>query len=241
MSEAWSPVFSRHDLVWIDREAVATVPAGARDAQLYPVVNEWIILDRPLVVRCQPPRAETAGCLAVGLPLPPSLGKRRIPFEVDPRAIVRGASPPLLAEITNEFASDRRASLLQLCAAAREIDIEFRVFGSAAWQLLTGLSYLTSESDIDLLWRPSTDSQLAQGIALLQAWERAGRIRADGEILLGDDAVSWREWAHDPGRGRLMAKHRRGAALRTRTELLEQLASWPTAVETAAAGSFACA
>jgi phosphoribosyl-dephospho-CoA transferase len=228
-------------LVWIDRKGAATVAACARDAQLYPVVNEWIVSGRPLVVRCQPPHVEAAGRLAVGLPLPPFLGKRRIALEVDLRAIMRVASPPSLAEIIDELASGWRDPLLQLSAGAAEIDIEFRVFGSAAWQLLTGLPYLTSESDIDLLWRPATNSQLAQGVALLEAWERAAGICADGEILLGDDAVSWREWARDAGPGRLMAKHWRGAALRTRAELLEQLASWRTAVGMAVAGTLACA
>ena len=69
----------------------------------------------------------------------------------------------------------------------RNIDLELRVFGSLAWQALSGLQYLTPQSDIDLLWHPLSNAQLQQGIALLARWEQDHGLRADGEVLFGGE------------------------------------------------------
>ena len=79
-------------------------------------------------------------------------------------------------------------ALAELDAAATDIGIELRVFGSLAWQALSGIRYLTPQSDIDLLWHPHTHAQLRQGIALLARWEQDHGLRADGEVLFGGEA-----------------------------------------------------
>ena len=38
------------------------------------------------------------------------------------------------------------------------------------WQALSGLPYLTPQSNIDLLWHSRSHMQLQQGIALLMRW-----------------------------------------------------------------------
>ena len=106
-------------------------------------------------------------------------------------------------------------------------ELELRVFGSLAWQALSGHNYMTEKSDIDLLWHPLSHMQLQQGIALLTRWELATGLRADGEVLFGgSSAVSWREWAtlKSGDDRRVLVKRISSAELVDARELLEMLA-----------------
>lgn len=192
----------------------------------------WLAADRPLVVARQPCREVTsgkvaAGPVATGLALPPALGKRRIAFSVDTGHIARDTQPLLLADAVAHAPAGWQPALAGLHDAAINIGIELRVFGSLAWQALSGIRYLTPHSDIDLLWQPQSHAQLRQGIALLARWERDHGLRADGEVLFGGrSAVSWREWAalNPGGDGRVLVKRSSGAELVEAGELLELLA-----------------
>jgi len=164
-------------------------------------VAAWLAADRPLVVARQP-CIETSsdniavGTIATGLALPPAQGKRRIALVVAMNDIARYTQPLLLSDAIAHAPAGWRPALAELDAAAMDISIELRVFGSLAWQALSGLQYVTSQSDIDLLWRPVSNAQLQHGIALLARWEQDHGLRADGEVLFGaSSAVSWREWS----------------------------------------------
>jgi len=68
-----------------------------------------------------------------------------------------------------------------------------RMFGSYAWQHLTGLSYVTEKSDVDLLLDIATSAEwrdfLSQNIAL------PASPHIDLEIAFGGDAsINWREY-----------------------------------------------
>ncbi len=172
-------------------------------------------------------RNEISDTIAVGLALPPAHGKRRIALCVAAHDIVRRTSPLLLADALAHAPAQWRPALAQLDAAAKDIDIELRVFGSLAWQALSGLTYLTPQSDIDLLWHPQSHMQLQQGIALLESWERDHGLRADGEVLFGaGSAVSWREWAtlKSGDDKRVLVKRISSAELVDARKLLEMLA-----------------
>lgn len=223
MTESSLPSFSRHDLVWVDGQAAAAVLAAPVEDG-YRIARQWIRSGRPMVVSRQPPHCDEVHRLAVGFTLPLALGRQRFALEIDPSAISLCRPPALLTSITAGLASPWHVALRSLGMAARRIGIEYRVFGSSAWQFWTGLEYLTRHSDIDLLWRPSGEEQLAQGVALLDAWEREHGIRADGEILFGEEAVCWREWMHSARARSVLAKTRRGASLRLRRDLVGYLA-----------------
>ena len=95
----------------------------------------------------------------------------------------------------------------------------FRVFGSLAWQYLTGEPYVSDRSDVDLLWRPSDIGELRQGMEMLLDWEGRFGLRVDGEIELPDGtAVAWRELAMGPRT--VLVKATAGVALRPLAELL---------------------
>ena len=70
------------------------------------------------------------------------------------------------------------------------------IFGSLAWEVLTGEAYRNAESDIDVICDVSTVAQLKAIMAALN--ETAGRLhcRLDGEVRMPDGlAASWRELA----------------------------------------------
>ena len=121
--------------------------------------------------------------------------KRRVALSIAPEWIADTAPPLLLADAIPRLPEPRRAAFMRLDQRADALGLALRVYGSVAWEALTGRSYLTRESDVDLLWQATTAKQLAAAIAMFAAWEVESGIRADGEILFGDDdAVAWREW-----------------------------------------------
>ncbi len=189
----------RHALVWVARDHHHALIEAVSDPVPREIVAQFLAAGSPLVVRCQPvpdgsspPKLAT---LAMGLPLPPAQGKQRLAFSVPAQAIVHSSQPLRLAEVIPQVRTTWRSPLTSLLRQACASGIEFRVFGSASWEALTGHPYLTSNSDIDLLWRPADTAQIAEGIALLHAWENDCGLKADGEIVFGDDAaVAWREW-----------------------------------------------
>jgi phosphoribosyl-dephospho-CoA transferase len=203
------------------------VAAQITDDALHSHVVAWLTADRPLVVARQTCDGMSSDTIAVGLALPPAQGKRRIALSVEVNDIDRYTPPFLFADALTHAPAEWQHALAALDAEASDIDIELRVFGSLAWQALSGLPYLTPQSDIDLLWHARSYAQLRQGIALLARWEQSSGLRADGEVLFGgSSAVSWREWATlKPGDDqRVLVKRESGAELVDSRELLEMLA-----------------
>jgi phosphoribosyl-dephospho-CoA transferase len=215
----------RHALVQVAPDARRSVVANVPDAASRAIVAAWLEASRPLIVRRQAP-SFVAGrsALAVGLPLPPDKGKLRIALELAPSTVARVAPPLNLIDVIACVPPYWQRALARLHAAAVEKGVAFRVFGSAVWQVLTGLPYLTERSDLDLLWHPAQREELDVGVALLAAWQRATGVRADGEIVFGDDAaVSWREWRLCAGCQCVLVKDLTSVTLRTRDALLALL------------------
>jgi phosphoribosyl-dephospho-CoA transferase len=129
--------------------------------------------------------------------------------------------PPRLSQIVAHMPSAWHAALAQLERRGHALGIVFRVYGSAAWQMLTGLEYVHPASDLDLLWRPRDRTQLDAGVALLEQWQEDTGIAVDGEIVFGDDeAVAWREWRRCGIGEHVLVKRLDGPLLRERKALL---------------------
>lgn len=190
------PGLPRHQLVRVAPHAWAALMASREDLAGEPLLDGWAQRGWPLVVRRRMP-GETGwppSCLAVGLPLPPSAGKRRIALRVQ-REDVASASPlPDLHELIDSAPAHWRASLHALLAAGERHGVHTRVFGSLAWQWLTGLHYLGPNSDIDLAWTLPRRDRLDSFLAEVAAIESEAPMRLDGELLRADGAgVNWRE------------------------------------------------
>jgi hypothetical protein len=147
---------------------------------------------------------------------------------VAPQSIAGSAPPPLLRDVIPRLPQSRRAALL---ATGRTHRLN-RAYGARVWFHGMGSIDRMHVSHAAFghrsLWRPSTPKQLATAIACLDG--RRSGIRADGEILFGDDdAVPWREWMREERRSdedhsvRVLVKAVSGPRLESPRSLLARL------------------
>ncbi|HEY3180986.1 MAG TPA: malonate decarboxylase holo-[acyl-carrier-protein] synthase [Casimicrobiaceae bacterium] len=219
-------VLARHVRVWPTALAYASMADSARDATARAAIELWFSRRWPLVVR-RPDDDEiffADDCIAVGLPLPPALGKGRLKFRVASAGIAAHAPPLALDDVVAAMDPAWQRALAPLARDAARARSVLRVFGSAAWQAQTGLAYLHEWSDIDLLIEPADTSELDTAIALFERFARQTAIRLDAEIVFpGGDAVAWREWHRAKGDGRVLAKSLARVALVRKITLAERL------------------
>ena len=213
-----SPELPRHSLVWIDAAAHWIALCKTPVARL----RAWLEADRPAVAaRLQ--GDEPASFVRLGIALPPSMGKQRLSFAAPRSAIKHVRGTLLLREIVDAFPASWLDDVRSLLAIASAIALEPRVYGSFAWQALTGDRYVGPTSDIDLVWRPCSTGQLDALTAALLRWERSTGRRADGEVVLpSGDAVCWRELSSESSR--VLVKSASSVALRARSDCLATLA-----------------
>ena len=148
----------------------------------------------------------------VGLPLPPGDGKRRIGLMLPPGS-VRPRSPVTLLQALDAAPPAWCPTLQALDGIGRCHGLVVRVFGSLLWQHLTGLSYLSDTSDLDLLW-PTTSPIHRSLLNTIAALDADAPMRIDGEILLPDGrGVNWRELHQATPDDTVLAKHRDGLSL----------------------------
>ncbi|KTF38128.1 malonate decarboxylase holo-[acyl-carrier-protein] synthase [Xanthomonas vesicatoria] len=206
---------ARHALVWLRDEAQwqAHTP-GTR-----PRLQQWFAAGLPAVV-ARGDGSQAPGSVRLGVPLPPAEGKQRLALQASMVEIVRCSAPLSLEAVIAHAPGARQPALQALHAHARAEALDPRVFGSFAWQALTGLTYVHAQSDLDLLWSIATPEQGQTVVALLQRWEQRHGLRADGELLLaGDIAVNWREYAGNAQQ--VLVKSGNGCGLLSRAALFQ--------------------
>lgn len=211
---------ARHALVWLRGDArwQALTP-GAQ-----PRLQAWFAAGHPAVV-ARRDGSEPEGMLRLGVPLPPAEHKQRLSLLAPVTHVCREAEPLPLGEVIDNAPEAARPALHELVRATQAAALAPRVFGSFAWQAITGLAYVRDGSDLDLLWQVEGPAQADAIAALLRDWERRHGLRADGELLLpGDLAVSWREYAGDARQ--VLAKSQGGCRLLPRAALFPL---WSTA------------
>jgi phosphoribosyl-dephospho-CoA transferase len=211
--------YRRHDLAWLRRDWAGSLVTPLEPGEL-DAVDAWCRRSLPLVVARRQP-GDAADTLRLGLALPGIVDKRRIGVHVAVAAIALRAPPPTLEEVlvsAPEAWQPRLGALAGVCAAQ---DMPARVFGSFAWQTLSGDRYLRPESDIDLLFQPRNCREVERLIALLAEFDtRADPPRLDGEIVLPDNAaVAWRELSARPSR--VLVKGPAGVELRPFTAVID--------------------
>lgn len=206
-------MFSRHDLVWLSASgwdgALVRAKPGQQDA-----IAQWKRNDWPLIVR-RDEAGTPPGTVSLGLAMPPDAAgiKRRIALQVHESDIARTAPALALEEAARAAPGHWRTALEQLAG------IPLQTYGSLALQALTGQSYLTAKSDIDLLFHPRTRSMLDTGLARIA--QSAALLPLDGEIVFpSGEAVAWKEWA---GAERVLVKEASGVRLAPVAQLLATL------------------
>ncbi|MEA4863552.1 MAG: malonate decarboxylase holo-[acyl-carrier-protein] synthase [Victivallaceae bacterium] len=170
--------FSRHDLLRLRPGCDFTSATADRDE-----IADWLNSGYPVIVRRPTFNADGVHC---GIPLPPARGKRRLPFTVGTAAVEEKMELPRLRACIGPVAGLERRKLEAIAL------LEPYVFGSLAWQQLTGLEYFGAGSDVDLLFRVSGRREFHRLIEKLKSLDTEG---CDIEIMLWNgDALSWGEW-----------------------------------------------
>ena len=211
---------ARHQLVYLQPAAWQRV-LNEIDAPLamQAELNAWAEYDWPLVLARQTVLQQ--GQLSLGWPLPPRANgdKPRLALQLSMQEIARRVPPLSLHEVIALFQPQSVPErLVEL--AAQMADTQIAVYGSWSWQALTGLAYLRSSSDIDLVLQPQTQAQLQAGLQHLQAAREV--LPLDGEIVfLEGSAVAWREWLQNSEQ--VLVKNFSAVSLARRENLLALL------------------
>ncbi|HEY9212541.1 MAG TPA: malonate decarboxylase holo-[acyl-carrier-protein] synthase [Ancylobacter sp.] len=192
LSRSGDRPMKRHDLVFVSPAGWRSRLAAHGDLAADPLVSSWVDRGWPLIGRRAVP--DEAHGVALGLPLPPFAGKRRLSFVMPPEHIVSTAPPPALSAAIPVAPRVWWPTLEALDELASRHGVEARVFGSLAWRALTGLDYLTASSDLDLLLHVHRDTDIARLATELAGIEALAPMRLDGELIRDDGAaVNWRE------------------------------------------------
>jgi phosphoribosyl-dephospho-CoA transferase len=212
-------MFSRHELVWLTAQGWDAALERALPAQ-HAAIEQWRREDWPTVVR----RADiglAAGQVSLGIPLPPTPDgvKGRIALNASVIDIAR-RSPALALADAARVAPEHWWPALDVLAAS----LPLRAYGSLAMQAVTGQTYLTPSSDIDLLFFPAGADALHAGLALLE--HHAATLPLDGEIVFPSGAaVAWKEWlVAGRNQARVLVKDAGAVRLAPMAELMASLA-----------------
>lgn len=162
-------MFRRHAFVRLAENAWREATPEGGDIE---VLREWLAHGRPLIVR-RPCLSDDGLEAYLGLALP---GKKRMAFRVPLASVKSIEAPPIW---------DGKGT--------HNPGFVFRLYGSRAWGLLTGLLYVTPDSDLDLL--VDIDSPAEWESFLSADLRLPDELRVDLEVIFGGDAsFSWREY-----------------------------------------------
>lgn len=207
--------FTRQDLVRVEPHTWSSWLRARDDLAGVPHLAGWAAAGRPLIVRRRVP-GEGAETVPLGMPLPPADGKRRIGLALPAEHLTR-LEGPSLAEAATHAPAAWHGTIAGLVALGERYGLTPRPFGGLLWQAVTGLTYLSAASDLDLLWPcpGPVPTGLLDGLASIA---ETAPMRLDGEILLPDGTgLHWRELRDAPDGGTVLAKG------------LDALAMWPVA------------
>lgn len=210
-------IAGRHDLVFVNTEGWKAMLDGRSDLAREPLMARWMEEGWP-AIRRRPMPDELFG-MALGVPLPPTAGKKRLCLLLKSDDVISVSRPPLLQEAYVTAPPAWRPTLDRLGDLSSRHSVKARVFGSLAWRALTGLDYLTATSDLDLLLDVTGDTDLKALSTELAAVEADAPMRLDGELMRDDGAaVNWREF--HAGAEQVLVKHIDGVALLHRRDFI---------------------
>jgi phosphoribosyl-dephospho-CoA transferase len=179
----------RHQLVWLTEAVWAQAQRQAEDAQAIEIFGHWREHKLPVMVTRQ--RADVApDQVCLGLPAPLQWSRRKLALSATLNGLLAKAACPTLAQIAQ--AQPWHEAALELHTALAHCGVQATVYGSYAWQHLTGLAYLRPSSDIDLCLNVVQFDQVAPVLQVLAQTQLPQRL--DGEIIFANThAVAWRE------------------------------------------------
>jgi|HubBroStandDraft_1064217.scaffolds.fasta_scaffold57475_3 phosphoribosyl-dephospho-CoA transferase len=188
----------RHDLLRVDpagwRRALEHIP----DVASRPWVSGWAERGWPVIVR-RYQREDAADLIPVAVCLPPACARPGRALQLKSEDVRERLPPVDLSACADAAPLHWRDTLRSLLAIGDQIQVRPSVFGSLLWQTLTGLNFLSADSDLDLIWRVARPQQALSLARSLAACTEASPMRIDGEFMLPSGAaVHWREWLDEP-------------------------------------------
>ncbi|MCQ8895207.1 malonate decarboxylase holo-[acyl-carrier-protein] synthase [Limnobacter humi] len=214
--------FHRQQLVRIHPEQWLVWARQAAQPALRSLLDHWADNDFPLIVGRQSTDERPLQVLRLGLPAPARFHHRKESLYAPVAQLVSGEPLPALDTLAASLAD---APLLRLSKGLHHLDAPAQVYGSLAWELITGEAYRKPDSDLDILIHVEDIAHADQVVDLLEDEQDHLPFRLDGELEFpGHLQMAWREWkALREGRTeRILVKSL------TRCELLplEELMSW---------------
>lgn len=187
----------RHQLAYLNRDGWRELLRRPWGADAGGFLSWWRDRGLPLVVTRQSDSGDTRlpRAIALGIAAPPGLLGRRIALSVPPGSVDRYGEFPALGSFEAGDFGVAPGALLALQCLVDDLGAPARVYGSHGWQFLSGLKYVRSTSDLDLLLpvrRADDADHLARGLARMERWNGP---QLDGELVFPDGAgFAWREW-----------------------------------------------
>jgi phosphoribosyl-dephospho-CoA transferase len=189
----WERSWQRHELLTVAPSLWRSVLASRPAVAAAPFLAAWADNGWPVIVRRRMEGDHPDGVPA-GVPLPPAAGKMRIALTISEQAVLERSPPPSLLGVVHAAGRAWGPTIGALVALGSRHGVSPAAFGSLLWQYRTGLSYLSPQSDLDVLWPIRTDCEVGALVADIAAAERRAPMRIDGEVVLPDgEAVNWRE------------------------------------------------
>jgi phosphoribosyl-dephospho-CoA transferase len=183
------------------------------DDEVISTVIRWRRNGWPAIVRRENREQRRNGLVPLGIPLPPSEGKRRLSFWAEREAIASFDPPPLLRATLASAAPGWRSWLERVAGSFSRQGFEASVYGALLWQHLTGMEYIGKGSDLDLLCTVAQAGDFMFAVNAFQAAQESTPVLLDGEIYLpGLGWAAWRELAQNENRV-ILIKHDEGELL----------------------------
>jgi phosphoribosyl-dephospho-CoA transferase len=208
---------SRHQLVWL-ASSEADMLRFANEADR-PAAEAWL-RDNPAVVRrCE---IDFGWGVALGIPLPSRLDRRRIALFAPAGSIIRSEPMPLLRDALATAPAEWQPTLDAANDLLNRSCAAVRVYGSLGWQHITGETYLRPQSDVDLLIEPEAAFDIVTAIDAFRELAASTAPRLDGELLIArDEAAAWREF--ETPTPDIMLRSRTGLALESKASIMNRV------------------
>ncbi len=183
----------RHDRVYLRPGAAFETPCVDAGGPLWLAARQWIDQGRPLVAARQ---SIADGRLLLGLSLPLTHDRKRLSIYVDRSCVAAVCTPLAAGQCLCRLPAAAADVLRQLEDEIRGCGARLGIYGSLAWEVVSGEAYRHAGSDIDVICDVDDRRQYEIALAALTLAQSRLACRLDGELRLPDGkAVAWPELA----------------------------------------------
>jgi phosphoribosyl-dephospho-CoA transferase len=181
----------RHDLVWLHPSAIYSAPCVEFGSAEWSALADWLAIGRPLVAARQ---TVGTGRVQLGLSLPLVQSRKRLSILVDPSQIAEVRPSLSVRQCMSRLPPDQAASLLEVASSIETSGARLGIYGSLAWESLSGELYRHDASDIDLICDVADLMQYEIALTVLAQAIAKFPCRLDGELRFPDGrSVAWQE------------------------------------------------